>query len=65
LLISKESDLAQFIIKEQTNSLLGDFPDLLQNLWDLSQVKEPPHTFESLFGKKYTSFAESRQDLVK
>lgn len=29
LLISKETQLAQYIIKEQTNDLLAGFPELL------------------------------------
>ncbi|CDW71757.1 wd repeat protein 61 [Stylonychia lemnae] len=64
LLIQKEYEMAQYLIQEQTASLLQEYPDILQNLWDITQIKEPPHTFMSLFGKKYESFEQCREDLT-
>eukprot|EP00347_Sterkiella_histriomuscorum_P009760 403339996 len=65
LLIAKEFQLAQFIIKDQTVSVLQEYPDQLQQLWDLTSVKEPPHTFQSLFGKHFKNIEESRESIIK
>jgi hypothetical protein len=60
LIIEKEFVLAQQILKEQSvvlsesvysenNQLVHGEGGLLQELWDLTQLREPPPTIQSVF----------------
>lgn len=81
LILESEFGVAQSVLREQSVLLSlgkgGSSEDngdenmtekeghLLQELWDLTQVREPPPTIEKVFKGCYKSVEESRQTLSK